>query len=116
MAEPLSAEEEAHARSCVAIGAHLLRRTWATLDAARAERDEARAKLEALGWHDDLMCEREREITALRALADAVEADATLDKTREYLRRHGPIVSDYAPHLRPIPLALAAVRAAQGPR
>ena len=38
MTESLTAEEEAHLRQCSSLGGEDLRRVWATLDAARAER------------------------------------------------------------------------------
>ena len=63
MAEPLSAEEEAHLRQCSSLGGEDLRRVWATLDAARVEV----ARLQSLVDSHEAV---------LRALHERVEREA----------------------------------------
>ena len=91
MADALTAEEEAHRRQCCALGGQDLRRVWATLDAARAERDEAREQA-----HQVHAVRRDRDDLKRRydkacherddALASLARADATNERALERLQ------------------------------
>jgi len=87
VAEPLSAAEEAHLRQCSSLGGEDLRRVWATLDAARAERDLLADALAAVSL------EIAPELAALRALADTVDGYVLSGGARRRSRgagaRHG---------------------------
>ena len=108
MTESLTAEEEAHLRQCSSLGGEDLRRVWATLDAVRAERDEAKFKLDVMF---EVVVSDVWAKAGARLIAEREEARAERDEARAETARLQSLVDSYK-----APDAEAVLRAMLSPK